>query len=377
VSIDDERGLYERLDLAVGTLTPREAPVDRAMRRGRGMRWRRRAAVAVGAAAVVAAGVVAVPSLRHAATEHPAASYSATVRPPSPHSPPGLIASGTVNGQRWQIVAGRPGAGGAGRGQQIFLATGPALASGSVSTSVPTAALKSADPVLFIGLSCGPTQVQFGELRADVSSVTVRLGNGSTLTLHPATVWGVRMVAFAIPMGAPVVSATAYSAQGGGIATAIPYNEPGQMASFALWLRPGQHGPARASGSIGSGSYRGSIWSATAHVGPWGVCLQAGAAGSSVSSCMGATSMSDLGTNTMLWSDGPTAVAVGSAGASVARVVVTAPGGKTTTVHPAAVGAFRFFAFPLDRGPKAWKWTAYDSSGHIVRSDTVTVTLNS
>jgi hypothetical protein len=375
VSIDDERDLYERLDLAVGAITPREAPVDRAMRRGRGIWLRRRAAVAAGVAAVVAAGV-AVPSLRHAATEHPAASYSATVRPPGPHSPPGLIASGTVNGQRWQIVAGQPGTGGAARGQQIFLASGPALDSGSVSTSVPTAPLKSKDPVVFLALSCGPTQVQFGELRPDVSSVKIRLGNGSTLTLHPATVWGVRMVAFAIPMGAPVVSATAYSAHGE-IATAIPWNEPGQMASFALWLRPGQHGPARASGFIGSGSYRGSTWSATAYMGPWGVCLEAGAAGSSASSCMGATSMSDLGTNTLLWSDGPTAVAVGSAGASVARVVVTAPGGKTTTVHPAAMGAFRFFAFPLGQGPKAWKWTAYDSSGHMIRSDTVTVTPNS
>jgi hypothetical protein len=371
VSIDDQPDLYERLDREVRAITPPMAPVDRAMRRGRAIRLRRRATVMAGLAAVVAAAAVAVPALRHADAEHPAPSYSATVRPPGPHSPPGLIASGTVNGQRWQIVAGQPGAGGARRGQQIFLATGPALDSGSASTSVPTALWKSKDPVVFLGLSCGPTQVQFGEVRADVSSVKVRLGNGSTLTLHPATVWGARMVAFAIPMGAPVVSATAYSRHGD-IATAIPWNEPGQMAAFALWLRPGQHGPARASGSIGSGLYRGSTWSATAYVGPWGVCLEAGTAQSSASSCTGATSMSGLGTNTVLWSDGPTAVAVGSAGASVARIVVTAPDGKTTTVHPAAVGAFRFFAFPLRAGPKAWKWTAYDSSGHMVRSDTVT-----
>ena len=177
MSIDDQHDLYERLDLAVGAVTPREAPVDRAMRRGRGLRLRRRAAVATGVAAVIAAGVVAVPSVRHAASENPAPSYSATVRPLGPHSTPGLIASGTVNGQRWQIVAGRPGAGGAGRGQQIFLATGPALASGSVSTSVPTAGWNSTDPVEFNGLACGPTQVQFGRLRADVSSVKVQLGN--------------------------------------------------------------------------------------------------------------------------------------------------------------------------------------------------------
>ncbi|MGH3176181.1 MAG: hypothetical protein ACRDPF_20260 [Streptosporangiaceae bacterium] len=351
MSIDDQRDLYERLDLAIGAITPREAPVGGAMRRGRGIRLRRRAAVAAGVAVVAAAGVVGVPTLRHADTERPVASYSATVRPPGPHSPPGLIASGTVNGQRWQIVAGRPGAGGAGRGQQIFLASGPALESDSVSTSVPTAALKSKDPVVFLGLSCGPTQVQFGKLRADVSSVRIRLGNGSTLTLHPARVWGARMVAFAIPMGVPVVSATAYSAHGA-IATAIPFNDPGGMASFGLWLGPGQHGPARASGSIGSGLYRGSTWSATAYVGPWGVCLEAmTAAGSGACSCIGATSMSDLGTNTMGSSGGgPTAVAFGSAGASVARIVVTAPDGKTTTVPPAAVGAFRFFAFRWARG---------------------------
>jgi hypothetical protein len=371
VSIDDQRDLYERLDLAIGTITPREAPVGRAMRRGRGIKVRRRAAVVAGVA-VVAAGVVAVPSLRHAATEHPAASYSATVRPPGPHSPPGLIASGTVNGQRWQIVAGRPGAGGAGRGEQIFLATGPALDSGSASTSIPTATWKSADPVLFLGLSCGPTQVQFGELRADVSSVKVRLGNGSTLTLHPATVWGVRMVAFAIPLGAPVVSATAYSAQGSEIATAIPFNAPGEMAAFGAWLRPGQHGLARASGRVGSGSYLGSAWSATAYLGPWGVCLTGQAGGTGASSCMAATSAARVGTGVMFWTDGVPAVAVGSADQSVARIVVTSPDRKTTRMRLVTVGGVRFFAFPFGKGPKPWKWTAYDGSGHVIVSDKVT-----
>jgi hypothetical protein len=322
-------------------------------------------------AAVVGAGLVAVPALRHAATEHPAASYSATVRPPGPHSPPGLIASGTVNGQRWQIVAGRPGAGGAGRGQQIFLATGPALDSGSASTSLPTAALKSTDPVSLFGLLCGPTQVQFGTVRADVSVVRVRLGNGRTLTLHPATVWGVRMVAFAIPLGAPVVSATAYSPRGE-IATAIPFNAAGGMAAFATWLRPGQHGLARASGRVGSGSYHGSAWSAWAYLGPWGACLTGQAGGTSTSSCMGTTSTARLGTGVMFWTDGDPAVAVGSADQSVARIVVTSPGGKTTQMRLVTVGGARFFAFPFGQGPKPWKWTAYDGSGHAIASDKVT-----
>jgi hypothetical protein len=319
----------------------------------------------------VAAGLVAVPALRHAAEENPAPSYTSTVRPPGPHSPPGLIASGTVNGQRWQIVAGRPGAGGAGRGQQIFLATGPALASGSVSTSVPTAVLTSKDPALLIGLSCGPTQVQFGAVQPDVSAVTVRLGSGRTLTLHPATVWGVRMVAFAIPLGAPVVSATAYSAHGE-IATAIPFNATGGMATFGSWLRPGQHGLARASGRVGSGSYLGSAWSATAYLGPWGACVTGQAGGTGASSCMDATSAAGLGTGVMFWTDGVPAVAVGSADQSVARIVVTSPDGKTTQMRLVTVGGVRFFAFPFGKGPKPWKWTAYDRSGHAIVSDTVT-----
>jgi hypothetical protein len=370
VSIDDQRDLYERLDLAIGAITLREAPVGGAIRRGRGIRLRRRVVVAAGVAAVVAAGVVGVPRLRHADAEHPVASYSATVRPPGPHSPPGLIASGTVKGQRWQIVAGRPGAGGAGRGQQIFLATGPALDSGSASTSVSTTDLKSTDPVLFLGLLCGPTQVQFGELRADVSFVKVRLGTGSTLTLHPATVWGVRMVAFAIPIGAPVVSATAYSGRGE-IATAIPFNAADGMAFFGTWLRPGQHGLARASGRVGSGSYLGRAWSATAYLGPWGVCLVGQAGGTGASSCMHATSAAGLGTGVMFWTDGVPAVAVGSAGQSVARIVVTSPDGKTTQMRLVTVGGIRFFAFPFGKGPKPWKWTAYDGSGHVIASDKV------
>jgi hypothetical protein len=368
--MDDQRDLYERLDLAIGAIAPREAPVDGAMRRGRGIKVRRRVVLAAGVAAVVAAGVVAVPWARHTASETPAPSYSATVRPPGPHSPPGLIASGTVNGQHWQIVAGRPGAGGAGRGQQIFLATGQALASGS-STSVPAAALASKDPALLIGLSCGPVQVQFGTVRAGVSAVRVRLGNGGTLTLHPAKVWGVRMVAFAIPLGAPVVSATAYSPRGE-IATAIPFNAAGGPATFATWLKPGQHGLARASGRVGSGSYLGSTWSASAYLGPWGACLTGHADGADASSCVDAASAAALGTGVMLWTDGVPAVAVGSADRFVARVVVTSPDGKTTRMRLVTVGGVRFFAFPFGQGPKPWKWTAYDDSGRVIASDKVT-----
>ena len=370
MSIDDERDLYERLDLAVGTLTPREAPVDRAMRRGRGMRLRRRAAVAAGVAAVVAAGVVAVPSLRHAATERPAgARYTATVRPPGPHSPAGLIASGTVNGQRWQLLAGQPGAGGAGRGEQIFLASGPAFGPDSASNSTPTAYLKSADPVSFTGFSSGPSVVQYGEVRADVSSVQVRLGNGIVLTLHPATVWGVRMVAFAVPVSADVAEATVYSRHGE-IASAIPFNFPGFGATFSRWLKPGEHGPGRASGRIASGSVSGRPWSVTAYLGPWGLCLETRISDQYAGGSCEAETF-PMETTLLSTTQGSPRVASGTAAASVTRIVVhPSAGAPAWQVRPVRVGSQKFFAFALPAGKKATSWTAYDGSGHKVTSGT-------
>jgi hypothetical protein len=371
VSIDDQRDLYERLDRAIEAIAPGTAPVDGVMRRGKVIRWRRRSIAVAGVAAVVAAGVLSVPSLRHAATDNPATGrYTATVQPPGPHSPAGEIASGTVNGQRWQLTAGKPGAGGAGRGQQFVIASGPAFGPDGVSSSGPAFAAPATGPVSLLGgLSSGPAQAQYGTVAAGVSYVTVRLGNGIVLTLHPARVYGVRLVAFAIPLGAPVASATAYSSRGE-IATAIPFNGTDGIAAFVSWLRPGQPGLARASDLVSSGSYLGKAWSARAYLGPWGACLMGQAGGTEVSSCEEVTSVARLGTGIWLWTDGVPAVAMGSAAPSVVRVAVTSPDGKTTQVHPVAVGAARFFAFPFGKGPN-WKWTAYDGSGREVISGEV------
>jgi hypothetical protein len=371
VSIGDERDLYQRLDRTVEAITPRAAPVDGAMRRGRRIRLRRRAAIAAGVAMVVAAGIVAVPSLRHAASEGPAGARY-TVRPPGPHSPPGLIATGTINGKSWQLVAGRPGTDGASPGYQSVQVSGSLFGRERPPRITPaTLRPDRTAPVSFTQDGLPPFQVQFGAVGANVSHVAVRLGDGTVLTLHPARVYGVRAVAFAIPFGVEVTSATASSRQGV-IATAIPFNEPGGPAYFGSWLGPGQHGLARASGRIGSGSYQGGAWSAAAYVGPWGACVQAKSAGPGESSCVDTTSVSALGTKVMFLTADTPSVAFGSAAASVTRIVVTAPDGKTTQVHPVTVGGAKFFAFPLGQGPKPWKWTAYDGSGGVVASSTVT-----
>ena len=365
----DERDLHERLDRALEMITPRPAPVNATVRQGRAIRWRRRSALAAGLAAVVAAGVVAVPALRDAVANHPPATshYTATVQAPGPNSPPGLIAWGTVNGQRWQLIADKPGTAGAGRDEQHIRATGPAFGPDGLGSLVPVLAPDGTDPVSFEALSSGPTQSQFGAVRADVSYVTVRLGNGTVLTLHPVKIYGVRAVAFAVPVGAEIAEATAYSRYGE-TATAIPFNYPGGSATFGTWLGPGQHGLSRASGLIASGTADGQAWSATAYLGPWGICVESGVGGTTTGECL--PTRSTLATNLLFRGGGTPNVAGGVASVSVTRVVARVPGSPDVQVRPVAIGPQKFFAFPVPDGKKVVHWTAYDSSGHVVASGT-------
>ena len=370
--IDDERDLHEQLEVAFGAITPRPAPVDGATRRGRAIRVRRRVAVVAGAAAVVAIGALAVPSLLHrsaaAGPVAPAGGNTVTVQAPGPHSAPGLIASGTIDGRRWQLTAAKPGTGAPGPGEQIFTTSGPAFEGHAGPQPWPALVVNGADSVPFSGgLVIGPVQVMYGAVPADVTYVAVRLGNGAVLTLHPAPVYGVRAVAFAVPVGARIVDAAAYSQQGE-IAAAIPFNDSNGRAYFGLWLTPGQHGLARASGRIGSGTANGTAWSVTAYLGPWGICYQTNAVGIPVVFCPLTPSDLDSGG---LWGSterSPSlSVAGGHAPASAAWVIVSQPNGTTTKIWPVTVGGQKLFAFQPQTGPNPPSWRAYDNSGHVVR----------
>jgi len=368
VRIDDERDLHEQLEAAFEAITPRPAPVDGTVRRGRAIRVRRRVAVAAGAAAVVAIGVFAAPSLLHqTAAPGPATQtggYTVTVQAPGPHPAPGLIASGTIDGQRWQLTAAKPGTGAPGPGGgQVFTTSGPAFEGEAGSQPGQALAVVGGDPVYFSPLVWGPVEVQYGAVQADVTYVAVRLDNGTVLMLRPVTVHGVRAVAFAVPAGAGVLDATAYSRHGE-IAAAIPFNDPSGTADFGVWLTPGQHGLARASGQIGSGTANGNAWSATAYLGPWGICIQTSGTGDGTA-CAPTTSGLDSGYLT--FTGEALSVAEGHAPASAAWVIVNQPDGTTTKVWPVTVDGQKLFAVQLQTGPKPLSWTAYDNSGHVVR----------
>jgi hypothetical protein len=102
--------LHENLSTAFAAVEPGAAPVEAAMLAGKKIRNRRRAGLLAGAVAVVVAAVVGVPALAHQqALPSPATSnVRVTVNPPGPHSPPGLIASGMVGNQRWDVVVQSP-----------------------------------------------------------------------------------------------------------------------------------------------------------------------------------------------------------------------------------------------------------------------------
>lgn len=369
---EDERDLRERLR-ALDTVAPHPAPVDDAVWRGRILRRRRVALAGAG----VAAGVVLVAGLAvllpsHGSTISSAASsgrhptYTVTVRAPGPHAQAGLVASGTINGQSWGVVVDSPDA-----GQQNIRFEGSAFGDAQAVESGPALRADSAVPVSFgppfgsIGSSPaaieGNPQVQYGAVRGDVSYLKVRLDNGAVLTLHPATVYGIRAVAFAAPENATIASVTAY-ARGGEIATAIPFRYSDGPSYFGVWLAPGQHENLLASRLIGSGLVKGQAWSVTAYTGPWGTCLVASVGGPGGVGC--ATAAAARPSTRVLFSTfGAQPVTCGIAAPNVVRIAVTRSASGTTEIRPVMVGSQKFFAFP-----KALSWRAYDASGAVVAS---------
>jgi hypothetical protein len=296
-----------------------------------------------------------------------------TVQPPGPHSVAGLIASGTVDGKGWQIAATDSATDGLGSGQELFVAFGAAFGPSAVTTAGPTLGTYSTGPVTFAGTTSGRVEAQYGAVQADVSYVTVRLGDGTLLTLHPVRVYGARAVAFAAPVDIGIASVTAYSRHGE-IATAIPFNDPGDMAYFGAWLRPGQHGLARASGVIYSGQVDGSSVQAVGYQGPRGLCIKI--TGPGVIGC-GPALAEALGPGLECWSTGTTIYVVGGTPVRATRVVITVPGKPGVQVKPVRVGEQKLFAFVFPGTAQSLSWKAYDGSGTVVWSGREAVPLPS
>ena len=358
--------LHESLDSAFAAIDPGPAPVDAAMRQGGRIRNRRRTWAVAGSAAAIAIAASFPMLARQQALPAPTTSnVRVTVNPPGPHSPAGLIASGTIGPGTWQWLTDKPGTNLV-SGQPCFYSGGTLAGQFSQTCGDSPPGLKDdgsgqSVPVSFEG-NGGNDTVEWGVVAPAVSYVTVRLGDGEVLTLHPATVNGTRYVAFAVPTDMVVDSATAYSTTGE-IATAIPYQPPGGTAVFQEWQRPGQAVPGEVNGTFGSGTVGGQAWQATALLGPWGTCI----AYDGSSGCFDPTLRPATGAAL-----GSASWVTGTAADSVSYLTITFKHGSAIRVGVTAIGPERFWGVGLGtRSATGARWTAYNAEGKPVGSGPV------
>jgi hypothetical protein len=258
VSIHDERELRERLTGLMGDLEPRPAPVDRAIRQGRGIRVRRWISAALGIGVIALAAIV-LPGLVRPQPVHPATPrhYRVTVVQLGGVAKGGLIGAGTMDGKRWRVIL------------QRALGDGCAVAQYTLTCGTTNGGDPGARQVSLEDSTDGSTQFELGTVGAKVTRVVIQLTNGSELDVRPVSAYGRRWIAVAAPTSAirraeSFVGAAEY-------AYAIPFADKG-IDDFVTWLRPGQPGLPRASRSLGSGDYDGAAWHAAISAGPWGYC---------------------------------------------------------------------------------------------------------
>jgi hypothetical protein len=345
--------LHEELTTALAAVAPGAAPVEAAMLTGRKIRNRRRVGLLAGAVAVVVAAVLGVPAFAHqeALPTPDTGHVRVTVNPPGPHSPAGLIAFGLVGATPWSLSVTA-----ANSNNCEF--TGVDF--GDSSCNGLLGQVSAARPISFNGESGGggadPAFISFGQAWQGVVSARLTLSDGTTLTLHPAEVDGMRFVAFATPAGVPIDSLTLYSPSGE-LAVAIPFNPPDGLPSFQAWLRPGQARPPQFSGAFGSGV------AATAHIGPWGTCLEVYYAGD-------CTPVGDTPGTAQMGASG--SVVFGSAAKSVSYLTITRRDGSTLRAAAIAVGPRKFWAVSISPGEQdGARWTAYDAAGKAVGSGSI------
>jgi hypothetical protein len=358
--------LHSELDAALRTITCREAPVEAAMRRGRQIRTRRRIAAVAGVAAVAVFAAVGYPALtRPAAGPAPTPVQHQPVIvtdiPPGLGSPDnGLIALGTIGSARWQVSVKDSGS----LGQCIDSRVGTDHLTGGCYQSGMLDYPSDGSPLILQGSNGGSYTVSLGVVAANVTYILLTLTDGQQLKLIPVTSHGHRYVAFVIPTQLRAVRATAYLGNGQELISVAFTHAGFGVPAFVRWTPPGQPEPRTTTALIGSGTVDGHRWSATAYIGPWGTCVEAGASGS----CEGSTRMA--GTQTIANLGGAAQVVVGSAAAGVAEVQVTLTDGTSSVVPVTAGGDERLWAFALGKGQHLKRWTAYDATGQQVSTGT-------
>jgi hypothetical protein len=359
MSTDNERELRERLDGALGTITPSGPPVGAVLRQGRTIRTRRRAMVAAGLAAVVGLGVALPGLVAHVNSTPPLVrhSYRVTVNPVR-DTPSKLVFSGTINSRIWRFELDWD------KGQ--VMQQGPNESQNNLGDLPP-----SGQPAWFgeAGAGSGPDgQLQlFGRVSRDVTRLAFNEPDGRIINVTPVRWHGQSWAGVGIPARQRLRSVVAYTARGE-LGYAIPFTDN----TINVWLKPGQPGLARQRARIATGVLGRKRWSLEGYAGPWGICFTstAGNGGGcfqaygtrlrpghflSWMSCGGF-----VGPGTNFWN--------GQAASDVSYLEFRLSGGGVQRVAPVELAGFHYFALILGGQHRLTGWTAYGTSGQVLGS---------
>jgi hypothetical protein len=369
--------LREELGAALGTVYPGEAPVEAAMRQGRRLRFRRRAAALAGGAAVMAtvAALAALAAGHPALSQKPAApassvpAYQYITVSPGRGSPSGVIAAGSIGGTRWTVSVSDAFAGGCVSGT-----IGTDVVSGNCWPPGMLTPQHSGYPLFLQGGSDGDYIVMAGGVEADVRYVVVTLDNSQQLKLIPVRLGGNRYIAYAMPAMLQVTMVTAYLANEQ-VLTAIPYYSTGDgIPQLVRWVGPGLHPVQSGTEVVGSGRTGGRSWTVVAAIGAWGTCLQGYVTVDppevTGASCWPSTQVNTTQIDGTLGDEqgNDLQLVAGSAAPTVTEVKVTLTNGTSVRVPARTAGAEKFWALALGHGQSVRHWTAYDAAGKQVAS---------
>ena len=371
-------GLRTELDAALRTITPGEAPVEGAMRRGRWLRRRRIGAVAAvtAVALLAAAGYPALAGRSAGPRPVPPANHQRVVVtdvPPARGAPPGEVAFGRVGGLSWEVGVDKPDPKASSalpacwRSRQVGAPEQRASSSSLEVSNCDIPKLTGQWPVELTGQGTGTNVVMVGVVRADVTYVLLTLADGQELKLIPVTSYGgARLLAYVAPLRDPVIKAVAYQGNGQYL-TAVPFNQPGSLPSFGLWLRPGDTPPPTASAVLTRGTP--GVWSGkiSAYEGPWGTCFSTGPGDSECSSAPRLLATEVTG----LTGGDPPLMVWGSAAPYVTRLEVTLTNGDIIRVPAVPVGDENLWAFGVAKGQRVKSLAAYNAQGTRIWTGTM------
>jgi hypothetical protein len=359
VSIQDERELRDRLSGLLNGLDPSPAPVARVVRHGKRIRTRRWVSAAAGVAVIALGGAALSIRLTQPHVIVPAVRphYKITVQPPGKHAPAGLIATGSINGNRWGAeLSGSFNGPTVNFGGNINLFT---VGGVTVSRTDPANLAGGGDGHSYFGYA--------GPVSRSARYLTITLANRDVLRLIPVRWHGGSYVAVKLPQRLGITRLVAYE-RDGIVAYAIPFRSSSGFAVMGRWLRPGQVGLARRTVTIGSGIASGQRWQAIASAGPWGVCVGTGTSPTANWTTFCDTLPQDLrhAVQPGLFGNGPTTIGLAQPDVSVVRIVMS-----DRTVHRIGVvhiDGYGYFAMANSKHPTMVSWTAFNAEGVKIAS---------